>query len=389
MDILDIKVDAKVMLISNVRTSDSLVNGAMGVVTKIVSGSNGVKAIIVSFDNPEAGLEHCKDHQHFMEKHGLKDGVPIFKVVFEYSLSWSKGRKTHGCTGKIEQFPLRLAWASTAHKLQGQTIGEHSNLVAHGHSRMPKGMAYVMLSRCANFQSVYIDEQFDIDKIVCDDKALEATNDLVEKDILPSFQKLDFDFFMVNVRSLKHHLKDLEDDVFATKSKIVAVVETWLDPSKDNSITSTLGHYHSASLGKGAGCGAFLPNAGEQTLSTVHQKFQFLSVPIDQNSQVIVVYLSSDCTDYQDIIPHLQKHISLMPKSYLIGDFNFDKADNTVLAKFLTNLGFVQLISRPTHEKRRTIDHLYVQEQDKENIEIHYTYPYFTDHLAICVKLKK
>ena len=81
MDVLDVKVGAKVMLISNLRTSDSLVNGAMGIVSKIIGDSNGVKAIIVSFDMPDAGFEHTKDNQHFMEKHGVKDGVPIFKVV--------------------------------------------------------------------------------------------------------------------------------------------------------------------------------------------------------------------------------------------------------------------------------------------------------------------
>ena len=196
-----------------------------------------------------------------------------------------------------------------------------------------------------------------------------------------------FDFFMVNVRSLRQHLTDLETDVFATKSKIVAVVETWLDPAKNDSISSTLGHYHGVSIGRSRGCGAFLPSKC-QTPSTVDEQFQLLSVPISSDSQIVVIYLSKEC-DYQKVISSLQQHIELKPKTYFIGDFNFDKDENNALGQFLTNQGYVQMISRPTHEKGGTIDHLYVPRQDKENIELHFTYPYFTDHLAICVKLKR
>ena len=99
--------------------------------------------------------------------------------------------------------------------------------------------------------------------------------------------------------------------------------------------------------------------------------------------------MSNECHDYQEVISSLQNHMKLKPKTYLIGDFNFDKDEKrNVLGEFLANQGFLQMINRPTHEKGRTIDHLYVPKGDSENIEIHHTYPYFSDHLAICVKIK-
>ena len=65
----------------------------------------------------------------------------------------SKGRgRAHGVTAKIIQFPLRLADACTAHKLQGTTNEKGRKFVVHGRKGMPNAMAYVMLSRVANFE---------------------------------------------------------------------------------------------------------------------------------------------------------------------------------------------------------------------------------------------
>ena len=85
--------------------------------------------------------------------------------TFEYNIPTRKGNKSHGCKAVITQFAMKLAWASTCHKLQGVTIKNDSILIVHGHKRMPVGMAYVMLSRCAKFESVYIDDKFDFEKI--------------------------------------------------------------------------------------------------------------------------------------------------------------------------------------------------------------------------------
>ena len=46
--------------------------------------------------------------------------------------------------------------ASTAHKLQGDTIPKGKDLVAHGHKMMPRGMGYVMLSRLSKIENLYI-----------------------------------------------------------------------------------------------------------------------------------------------------------------------------------------------------------------------------------------
>ena len=67
---LELKIGARVKLIHNINISDSLVNGDLGTVIDIVSASqstNDVGAIIVAFDNPEAGLEQRRQYQHLAD----------------------------------------------------------------------------------------------------------------------------------------------------------------------------------------------------------------------------------------------------------------------------------------------------------------------------------
>ena len=59
----------------------------------------------------------------------------------EYHLtSWSG--KAQAARGKVCQFPLKLAWANTAHTMQGVTVKAGSKLVVHWQPKFKGGMAY-------------------------------------------------------------------------------------------------------------------------------------------------------------------------------------------------------------------------------------------------------
>ena len=120
MEYLKIKVGARVMMIVNVDTSDKLVNGTLGTIIDIVKHENSedVKCVIISYDNSEAGRKQREKHPHLAAKYKSSNGTPLFKHNVNYEMpSKSKG-KSHAAMGTVTQFPIRLAWANTAHKLQ-------------------------------------------------------------------------------------------------------------------------------------------------------------------------------------------------------------------------------------------------------------------------------
>ena len=78
----------------------------------------------------------------------------------------------------MQQFPLKVAFAVTGHKIQGQTIKTGSSIVVNWSKHMPRGLAYVMLSRAESVEDVYIAGNFNPMKIKCVEAALKETDRL-------------------------------------------------------------------------------------------------------------------------------------------------------------------------------------------------------------------
>lgn len=118
---LQIKKEARVMVVMNVDVSDSIVNGSMGQVVDIVvdeSNPATVKCIVVKFDNPDAGEAQRKLYPQIAEKYKEENGTPIMRKKMEYHLPKSWSSKRHAAKGTVVQFPLKLAFALTGHKMQ-------------------------------------------------------------------------------------------------------------------------------------------------------------------------------------------------------------------------------------------------------------------------------
>ena len=71
-----------------------------------------------------------------------KNVLPIEMIEFQYSLS--KKSNTGIATATAVQFPLRLAFASTAHKVQGMTVKKPNLLVVDLRSVREAAQAYVI-----------------------------------------------------------------------------------------------------------------------------------------------------------------------------------------------------------------------------------------------------
>ena len=116
----NLKIGARCMLVLNVNTNDSLVSGSLGKVLDIITDNDGkVKCIIVKFDVDRAGFEQRKQYPHFAEKYKDENGTPIFRQKLQYCISNSKSwKQSHAAKATVYQFPLKIAFAVTGHKIQ-------------------------------------------------------------------------------------------------------------------------------------------------------------------------------------------------------------------------------------------------------------------------------
>ena len=115
LDKLEVKVDARVMLIHNVNTSDGLTNGAQGTVIKVLTDGEKVRYIVVKFDNKKVGALQRQKFKFLSSKCDLSEETPIERFSFSYTLGDTS--KNHAARATVLQFPLRLCWALTAHKV--------------------------------------------------------------------------------------------------------------------------------------------------------------------------------------------------------------------------------------------------------------------------------
>ena len=115
---LKLKVDAKVMLTYNIDTCDSLTNGALGEVLGYEFNKGHIQKVFVHFYDPDCGKERRKGFAAIQDKFPGKNVIPIDFIEFQYSRKKGSGNANFTAI----QFPLKLAFAATAHKVQGQTI---------------------------------------------------------------------------------------------------------------------------------------------------------------------------------------------------------------------------------------------------------------------------
>ena len=139
---LTLKNGARVMSLMNDRYGDRYVNGSLGTVTKLLKD-----LITVRFDNGNV--------------------IDIDRYKWEvYGYDVVDDKLTHVLRGTYEQFPLRLAYALTIHKSQGQTFDK----VNISTETFAPGQLYVGLSRVKSVSNMYIQGDIDGHNLIVDDE---------------------------------------------------------------------------------------------------------------------------------------------------------------------------------------------------------------------------
>lgn len=142
--LLCLKIGAHVMLVRNVDTELGLFNGAIGTVTGFMPPHSSPSYILVLFDNIHLQETAQQKYPHFSSAYSIERFEARFPL---------KARTNKFVEATRLQFPLKVAFAITIHKCQGQTI---QSLVVSLKGYFRPGQAYVALSRCTSLAGLFI-----------------------------------------------------------------------------------------------------------------------------------------------------------------------------------------------------------------------------------------
>ena len=114
--LLELKVNARAMLTTNINIKDRLINRQMGTVKHIEMKENEVKTIYLELDDKSAGQIRMSGSDVIAKNNKW---VPVKRE--ETSIYLSKYKSTSPAI-KRTQFPFVLSWACTVHKVQGLSL---------------------------------------------------------------------------------------------------------------------------------------------------------------------------------------------------------------------------------------------------------------------------
>ncbi|CAG2241375.1 unnamed protein product [Mytilus edulis] len=366
---------ARVMLIKNEDTADGLVNGVMGTVISIkdFSPNSLPSTIYVHFDNERVG-RNAKVQKLISGKHcvGLKpssEDIPLSNCV----------RK---------QFPLKLAWACTIHKVQGLTVEE---CVVDLNKCFTYGQAYVALSRVTSKSGLHIKsidtEKID-KKIFCDPDIVkgvsEMTRFLLEIDDVAEEPTQSFQIMYHNIQGLQTHAEDLKHNPDFRRADYICLTETWTN--QELICFEMMGYDGNAAWW----CMCFYKLSTETEICNLASNLECIVFKISSKNILVATVYRTQKYNLGKFLENLEilicKLVDLSEKIVVIGDFNQDilKGGCTVF-NFMSSKGFRQLVDSPTTEGGTLIDHVYVKGCLDTQIAIIPTYYSYHEALKIVI----
>lgn len=389
---LNLKVSARIMLIKNIDTEDGLVNGALGSIVNIDSTSNGrVNVIYVVFDNENVG-------KNVNSRLGLEPQVGIPLQRCEETLNKGGARK---------QFPIKLAWACTVHKMQGLTV---KNAVVSFKRTFRPGQMYVALSKLSSLSGLII-QDFNVDCLYCDEDIEDALHNM------PNFIELAPTNFIetshsgitiasINIQGLHSHMDDLSYDDRIMGCDIICLCETdvkydipvpagyqFYNKTREICYTYRNKTFTTLKGSKSGGVGILVKNSlAINKLGLELKDIEYIAIVLPETNIAIVNIYKSPSHPMKIFLRSLNiflEKFSQMTYSFIaMGDFNEDllKGDFQIKNTF-EKYNFKQMVNQPTTDKGTLLDHVYVS-SEISNVIIEKILPlYYSYHSAIVVRI--
>ena len=398
-----VSVNARIMLTRNVNVEDGLVNGVMGRISKInVSNKNSkeITGITVFFDNPDVG-----------KKTGKRNSSGLLEINISRAEEEMRGKGRQYFIR--HQFPLQLAWACTAHKVQGMTANE---VVVNLDKMFAPGQAYVALSRVTMKNGLYIETSCnDIADLFrkrvygeADVKdALSEMKKFLPQQNDPSDENASIALILHNVQGLRAHFEELRSEQRFQNVSVICLTETWLKSEenkffylKDFSMfrkdrSESYDNTSEVSLklknSKGGGVAIYFQikeNASEIILPV--KNIEVVALLLNQNIAVVTVYRSSAqpidlfVSSLTDLIRFIKENYD---KAIILGDFNEQTDSCGPIQQYMNATGFTQFVTFPTTEGGTSIDHVYGFGIQQNEIDVSLLPIYYSYHEAVLVKI--
>lgn len=395
---LHIKINARVMLTTNVDTTDGLTNGAMGTVTNLVfknGTSQQIEAVLVKFDSPTAGVKAIAQSKY---KDVSRSSVPIKRIEATFPVNEKKSFQ-----GSRIQFPLFLCWAVSIHKCQGITVEEIVVDMTRTKGKYQKGQAYVALSRVTTLQKLHIinycRDQIEVSPDV--EAEMNRLRQNTIQDFPDPFTRLrDSNAFLsiahLNVRNLLAKKDDIICDMDLCNADILCLSETHLDVN-DEVLPATLGLSSDTQIFRcdrnqhGGGMIVCIKCQYDPKLVTlVKEGMEIVGVQISVPNPVLLFCTYRPPT--YGVRNFLDKLCAVLNDCELpmcvLGDFNEDILGNAdkPIQKTFYDAGFTQHVNRPTRDSGTLLDHVYTKNIHDVHIDVMDCY--YSDHDTVYCSFK-
>ena len=394
-------VKARVMLTRNCNVDDGLVNGVMGHISHFVfsqkHSENTVIAVGVIFDNVNVGKKSGKRTEN--------GNIVLIERVQEDILE----KKTKAVVR--QQFPLRLSWACTAHKVQGMTVDK---VVVNLDRTFSAGQGYVALSRVTSKEGLFIETNDPgslLKKIYADPEVQSALQDmhLIGLPNFSSSSEEDITVVLHNIQSLNKHITDLKRDIRFRKADVICLTETWLRSEQNTSAFTLSGFqfHHTAredsydcnstelrklQTAKGGGVAVYVnENKQEKTVILFSGKnVEGIGVDFVTYNVVLLTVYRPSSYNVSSFLKNLKRMIDLLrsPNRGLvcIGDFNEDAGSTGPIQAFMNDNGLKQIVDFNTTEGATILDHVYISSSLQANVIKIPTYYSYHDALLVAIK---
>ena len=368
---LKIGKGARVMLIRNIDVGDGLVNGAFGTVEGFLERNGNVNTVQVKFDSEKAGKKRKMQN----------NAVPIDRT--EENMSGQKGVVRR-------QFPLKLAWACTVHKVQGMTVNE---IVYDMEGTFASGQAYVALSRATSLKGLYL-KNFDAKLIYRHENVHKSLQLMTPFESDQPDRNCSYEVVHHNVHGLQSKLRDIKSNSDLSTASVLAFTETWLQSNVESEHIALEGYTicrKDRSDGRG-GVALYVSSSlrWENLLIPTSLECRVIKINPENNAAYIVAAIYRPPKHpvhqfgrlLQDVLHILRQQDT--QNIFVTGDFNENQLEDGrhPITSLFADYGFRQIVTERTTSQGSLLDLMYVRSTDYEP-SARVLQTYYSDHEAV------